>query len=202
MPGGRYGVDHPERDCSALDAPVAAEAREELVEQVSAGQDVVLDHGLWTRIARNEWKGLVEGADGRPQLRCFSVSHGKLLRCLAERNERGDVPTVPESALDDFHARFGPPHNEGEEIIEPDSFRVAAGTGGRRAPASGIAGARRLSGRARQARTADAQRGQAQCTCLLCPALPGPRTSVAPSLRQAAISALCGAPDPTCFPLM
>jgi predicted kinase len=121
---GRYGVDYPERDYFALEAPVVAEVRAELVERVAAGQDVVLDHGLWTRAARTEWQKLVVEAGGRPRLLYFPVSREELLRRLAERNEREDANalTVTESALDDFFARFEPPHGEGEEVIEPGSF--------------------------------------------------------------------------------
>ncbi|ELP65853.1 ATP-binding protein [Streptomyces turgidiscabies] len=70
---GRYGVDYPERDYFALETPVVAEVREELVERVATGQDVVLDHGLWTRAARDEWKKLVEEAGGSPRLLYFLV---------------------------------------------------------------------------------------------------------------------------------
>ena len=58
---GRYGVDYPERDYFALQAPVL----ERLAELVAAGRDVVLDHGLWLRSTREEWKTLVESAGGR-----------------------------------------------------------------------------------------------------------------------------------------
>ncbi|MFF0460624.1 AAA family ATPase [Streptomyces mexicanus] len=121
---GRYGVDYPERDYFSLEAPVVAEVREELVERVVAGQDVVLDHGLWTRAARDEWKKLVEEAGGRWRLLYFPVPREELLRRLAERNEREDANalTVTPQALEDFYARFEPPHDEGEEIVEPGSF--------------------------------------------------------------------------------
>lgn len=118
---GRYGVDYPERDYFALEAPVVAEVRERLVEVVAAGRDAVLDHGLWLRSAREEWKKLIDEAGGRWRLLYFPVSREELLRRLGERNGREDANalTVTESALDDFHARFESPHDEGEEIIEP-----------------------------------------------------------------------------------
>ncbi|WP_405522689.1 ATP-binding protein [Streptomyces canus] len=68
---GRYGVDYPERDYFARETPVVPEVREELVERVATGQDVVLDHGLWTRVARDEGKKLVEEAGGSPRLLYF-----------------------------------------------------------------------------------------------------------------------------------
>ncbi|GCB51580.1 ATP-binding protein [Streptomyces sp. NL15-2K] len=84
---GRYGVDYPERDYFALETPVVAEVREELVERVATGQDVVLDHGLWTRAARDEWKKLVEEAGGSPRLLYFPVPREELLPCRAQRAE-------------------------------------------------------------------------------------------------------------------
>ncbi|KFG76996.1 hypothetical protein FM21_13295 [Streptomyces mutabilis] len=121
---GRYGVDYPERDYFQLEAPVVSEVREELVSLVAAGRDVVVDHGLWLRSDREEWKKLVVEAGGRPRMLYFPVPRGELLRRLAVRNEREDAnsPAVTESALDDFYARFEPPQDEGEEIIESGSF--------------------------------------------------------------------------------
>jgi predicted kinase len=121
---GRYGVDYRERDYFALEAPVVAEVREELVALIAAGRDAVLDHGLWLRSEREEWKKVVVEAGGRTRLLYFPVPRAELLRRLEERNRREDANalTVTPQALDDFYARFDPPHDEGEEIIEPGSF--------------------------------------------------------------------------------
>ncbi|QDO13999.1 ATP-binding protein [Streptomyces sp. S1D4-23] len=121
---GRYGVDYPERQYFELEAPVVAEVRERLVDLIAAGRNAVLDHGLWLRSDREEWKKVVTAAGGRPRLLYFPVPREELLRRLDERNQRedGNALTVTESALDDFYARFEPPHDEDEEIIEPGSF--------------------------------------------------------------------------------
>lgn len=121
---GRYGVDYPERDYFALEAPVVAEVRERLVALVAAGRDAVLDHGLWLRSARQGWKKLAVEAGGRWRLLYFPVERAELLRRLEERNLREDANalTVTAEALDDFYARFEPPEGEGEEIIEPGSL--------------------------------------------------------------------------------
>ncbi len=121
---GRYGVDYPERDYFALEAPVVAEVRERLAGLVSAGQDVVLDHGLWLRCDREAWKKLVEAAGGRWRLLYFPVGREELLRRLEERNRRQDANAlmVSPSALDDFLGRFEVPHDEGEEIVIPGSW--------------------------------------------------------------------------------
>ncbi|WP_246561707.1 AAA family ATPase [Streptomyces roseirectus] len=121
---GRYGVDYPEYEYFAREAPVVAEVRQELVELVRAGRSVVVDHGLWRRKEREDWKNLVRDAGGAVRLLYFPVPREELLRRLNERNRRADANalTVTESALGDFFARFDAPHGEGEEIIEPDSF--------------------------------------------------------------------------------
>lgn len=121
---GRYGVDYPEWDYFALEAPVVAEVRERLAELVAAGQEVVLDHGLWLRCDREAWKKLVEAAGGRWRLLYFPVGREELLRRLEERNRRQDANAlmVSPSALDDFLGRFEVPHDEGEEIVAPGSW--------------------------------------------------------------------------------
>lgn len=115
---GRYGVDYPEQEYFARQAPALAEVHERLAELVRAGQDVVLDHGLWLRRERQEWKKLIEQAGGRWRLLYFDLPRDELLRRLAERNVRDDANalTVTPQALEDFYARFEPPdQDEGAE---------------------------------------------------------------------------------------
>ncbi|RST25312.1 ATP-binding protein [Streptomyces sp. WAC04770] len=121
---GRYGVDYPESEYFEREAPAVAEVRSRLVDLVGQGRDVVVDHGLWTRQDREEWRKLVEDAGGRPRLLYFPVDREELLRRLTARNRRTDANAlaVTESALSDFVARFEPPHGEGEEIVAPESF--------------------------------------------------------------------------------
>ncbi|WP_329020569.1 AAA family ATPase [Streptomyces sp. NBC_01601] len=124
---GRYGVDYPEPWYFELEAPVVAEVRERVAELVAAGTDVVLDHGLWTRTAREEWKKLVEDAGGGWRLLYFPVERAELLRRLEERNQHthANALMVSESALDDFVDRFDVPEGEGELVIEPNWIRLA-----------------------------------------------------------------------------
>ncbi|MET9126473.1 ATP-binding protein [Streptomyces sp. NPDC004528] len=121
---GRYGVDYPECRYFELEAPVVSEVRAELVALIGVGQDVVLDHGLWLRSEREEWTKLVRESGGRARLLYFPVPREELMRRLEERNRREDANalTVTPEALEDFCARFEPPHGEGEEIVEPGSF--------------------------------------------------------------------------------
>jgi predicted kinase len=121
---GRYGIDYPEHTYFDKEAPVVAELHRRLAGLVAAGRDVVWDHGLWPRKDREAMKELVESLGGRWRLLYFPVGRSELLRRLEERNRRGDANalTVTPQALDDFFARFEPPHSEGEEIVTPDSF--------------------------------------------------------------------------------
>jgi predicted kinase len=121
---GRYGVDYPELEYFEREAPVVAWVRDRVVESVRSGCSVVVDYGLWRRAERDDWKQLVESAGGRWRLLYFPVPREELLRRLNERNreEHANALVVTESALDDFYARFEPPSDEGEQVVEPGSF--------------------------------------------------------------------------------
>lgn len=121
---GRYGVDYPEHEYFEREAPVVAWARARLVELVKSGRSVVVDHGLWRRADRDDWKKLVESAGGHWRLLYFPVPREELVRRLAQRNqqEHANALLVTESALDDFFARFDVPSGEGEQLVAPGSF--------------------------------------------------------------------------------
>jgi predicted kinase len=102
----------------------AAGIGRQVVREVAEGHDVALDLDLWTRADRDGWKRLVEATGGRWRLLYFPVSHAELLARITERDRLGGVdrPTVTESELDDFYARFEEPTDEGEEVVQPGSF--------------------------------------------------------------------------------
>lgn len=112
---GRYGVDYPEYEYFEREAPVVAEVRRRVVELLIGGTDVVIDHGLWRRSDREDWKKLVEAAGGRWRLLYFPVDRIELLRRLAARNrlDHANALMVTPEALDDFIARFDPPQGGG-----------------------------------------------------------------------------------------
>jgi predicted kinase len=120
---GRYRIDYPEHEYPARERPVVEQIRQRMVELIQAGRSVVLDYGLWRCSERQDYKRLVERAGGRWRLLYFPVERDELLRRLSERNRRQDpnALTVTNAALDEFIARFEPPHDEGEEIIQPHS---------------------------------------------------------------------------------
>ncbi|MFF3740990.1 AAA family ATPase [Streptomyces sp. NPDC002566] len=119
---GRYGVDYPERAYFALEAPVVAEVREELVALVAAGRDVVLDHGLWMGSDREEWKVAGHRSGRYARLPYFPVDRAELLRRLAERNERKDALILSPGGAGRLPRRVRAPSDGDEEIIERDSF--------------------------------------------------------------------------------
>ncbi|WP_430782444.1 prolyl aminopeptidase [Actinoplanes sp. G11-F43] len=119
---GRYGVDYPEHTYGERAAPVVAEVRAEMVTLLTAGRDVIVDHGLWLRADRDHWRALAEEAGAEVRLLYFPVPRNELLRRLAARNREShaNALTVTPEALDAFQRRFDPPSGEGEQIIAAD----------------------------------------------------------------------------------
>ncbi|MDX3590807.1 ATP-binding protein [Streptomyces sp. ID03-2B] len=115
---GRYGVDYPEHTYFERQRPVVEAIQAQLVKELEAGKDVVLDHGLWRRTERDAWQHAAREAGGHPVLVYLPAHREELLRRLAERNQRKDANalTVTPEALDDFFARFDSP-TEREEVI-------------------------------------------------------------------------------------
>ncbi|MBC2875428.1 ATP-binding protein [Streptomyces mobaraensis] len=123
---------YPEHTYFERERPVVDAVRRRLAEHLAAGDDVVLDHGLWLREDRDAWKKLVEAAGGRCRLVYLSVEKDELLRRLADRNRREDANalTVSPQALDDFLVRFEPPApDEGALVYAGDLDAVLAPVG-------------------------------------------------------------------------
>ncbi|WP_435597701.1 AAA family ATPase [Streptomyces anulatus] len=101
---GRYGVDYPEHTYFERQRPVVEVIRARFVKELEAGNDVVLDHGLWRRSERDSWQQAAREAAGHPVLVYLPADREELLRRLAERNRREDANalTVTPEALDDF----------------------------------------------------------------------------------------------------
>ncbi|MFD4950478.1 AAA family ATPase [Streptomyces sp. NPDC058451] len=115
---GRYGVDYPEHTYFEREAPAMETVRTQLTKHLRAGHSVVLDHGLWRRSDRDEWKKTVRAAGGHPLLVYLPATKEELLRRLDARNERQDAIalTVSPQALDDFFARFEPPADDEDAV--------------------------------------------------------------------------------------
>ncbi|MBV9024872.1 MAG: ATP-binding protein [Streptomycetaceae bacterium] len=116
---GRYGVDYPEHTYFERERPVVEAIQERFVKELEAGNDVVLDHGLWRRADRDDWGRAAREAGGHPLVVYFPIDREELLRRLADRNQRDDANalTVTPEALDDFFARFDPPAEDDEMIV-------------------------------------------------------------------------------------
>ncbi|MEU2431726.1 ATP-binding protein [Streptomyces sp. NPDC007861] len=116
---GRYGVDYPEDTYFEREQPVIEAIRARFVKELEAGNDVVLDHGLWRRAERDAWQQAALEAGGHPLVVYLPVGREELLVRLAERNQREDANalTVTPEALDDFFARFDPPADDEEVIV-------------------------------------------------------------------------------------
>ncbi|MFQ6144379.1 AAA family ATPase [Streptomyces seoulensis] len=121
---GRYGVDYPERSYFERERPVVEAIRQKLVKELQAGNDVVLDHGLWRRSERDNWRQAAREAGGHPLVVHLPADRDELLRRLAERNRREDANalTVTPEALDDFFDRFDVPAEDEHVIVHTGSI--------------------------------------------------------------------------------
>ncbi|MYV63805.1 AAA family ATPase [Streptomyces sp. SID4931] len=136
---GRYGVDYPEHTYFERQRPVVEAIRARLVKELEAGNDVVLDHGLWQRTERDAWQQTAREAGGHPVVVYLPADREELLRRLTERNRREDANalTVTPEALDDFFARFDSP---------TDDEKVSVYTGDLDALLAALSAARRRQG--------------------------------------------------------
>ncbi|RST25310.1 ATP-binding protein [Streptomyces sp. WAC04770] len=96
---GRYGVDYPEHTYFERERPVVEATRDRFIKEIEAGNDVVLDHGLWRRAERDAWRQAAREAGGLPVLVYLPADRDELLRRLAERNEREDANVMNSSGV-------------------------------------------------------------------------------------------------------
>ncbi|MEU2127475.1 ATP-binding protein [Streptomyces sp. NPDC018352] len=124
---GRYGIDYPEHTYFERERPAVETIRQQLAAELTAGHDVVLDHGLWTRADRTAWQATARQAGGPPVLVYLPADRDELLTRLNERNQREDANalTVTPEALDDFFARFEPPACDENAVVYNGDLNVA-----------------------------------------------------------------------------
>ncbi|MFC1410847.1 AAA family ATPase [Streptacidiphilus sp. N1-12] len=98
---------------------VRREQRQELVELMRAGRDVVVDYSFWSRAARDDYKALVESHGCRWELVHLKADRATLERRLAARSQEGgaNAVTVDEDLLNRYLAHFEEPDGEGEQVL-------------------------------------------------------------------------------------
>ncbi|MFF1836706.1 AAA family ATPase [Streptomyces sp. NPDC058231] len=102
-----------------LKEEVRREQRQELVELMLAGRDVVVDYSFWSRAARDDYKALVESHGCRWELIHLKADRGTLERRLQERNreEGANSVTVGAKLFSRYLANFEEPQGEGEQVF-------------------------------------------------------------------------------------
>ncbi|MFI9364377.1 AAA family ATPase [Kitasatospora sp. NPDC053057] len=102
-----------------LKEEVRREQRQELVELILAGRDVVVDYSFWSRAARDDYKALIEGHGGRWELVHLKADRTTLERRLAVRNgeEGANSVTVDGPLFNRYLANFEAPNGEGEQVV-------------------------------------------------------------------------------------
>ncbi|MFD4546467.1 AAA family ATPase [Streptomyces sp. NPDC058466] len=110
---GVYGVDFPRGSFPTLERPVLEDMAVELEQLLTAGHDVVVDHGFWTPEDRRRWQGIATDAGATPLLVYLAASHDELWARISERNEfhANDPNSIyfSESDLQRYRTRFYPP---------------------------------------------------------------------------------------------
>jgi len=118
--GGRdAGLELEPEAYDRLKDEVRREQRQELVELMRTGRNVVVDYSFWSRAARDEYKALVESHGCRWELVHLRAERATLERRLAVRNDEAgaNAVTVSEALLDRYLADFEEPEGEGEQVF-------------------------------------------------------------------------------------
>ncbi|MFF1899255.1 AAA family ATPase [Streptomyces sp. NPDC058206] len=102
---------------------VRHEQRQELVELMLAGRDVVVDYSFWSRAARDDYKALIENHGCRWELVHLKADRTTLERRLELRNgqEGANSVTVDETLFNRYLANFEEPNGEGEQVVMQSS---------------------------------------------------------------------------------
>jgi predicted kinase len=111
-------------DAAALDElkeEIRAEQRQELVELMRTGRDVVVDYSFWNRAARDDYKTLIESHGCRWELVHLKVDRDTVVQRVRVRNgqHHANAITVDEDLLNRYLADFQEPNGEGERIRTP-----------------------------------------------------------------------------------
>ena len=116
---GRRGIDFPRSEYLVRERPILDDLAAELRELLTAGKDVIFDHGLWTEEERDRWRALVIAAGGVPLLVYLSVPHEERWARIQKRNrwQHTDPSEFDEADLIRYATRFHPPGANEPHII-------------------------------------------------------------------------------------
>ncbi|MFD7677652.1 AAA family ATPase [Streptomyces sp. NPDC060187] len=106
-----------------LKEEVRREQRQELVELMLAGRDVVVDYSFWSRAARDDYKVLIENHGCRWDLVHLKADRTTLERRLEARSaaEGANAVTVDATLLNRYLVQFEEPNGEGEQVVMQSS---------------------------------------------------------------------------------
>ncbi len=112
-----------EAEFDRLKEEVRREQRQELVELMLAGRDVVVDYSFWSRAARDDYKALVERHGCRWELVHLTADRTTLERRLRARSAMAgaNCVTVDEQLFLRYLTGFEVPEGEGEQVVEQPS---------------------------------------------------------------------------------
>ncbi|MET8566094.1 ATP-binding protein [Streptomyces flaveolus] len=117
---GHYGRDFPRGEYRVREQPILVEVATEVRKALSSGRDVVVDHGFWTAVERQEWRHLGEEAGAAVTLIYLPGTHEERWERIKERNQQTyDDPNsmfFSEEDLRRHAARFQPPGTEEPHI--------------------------------------------------------------------------------------
>jgi predicted kinase len=116
---GRYGVEYQADQYAEHTETATAALRQQLLELIAQGRNVVIDSALWQRARREEYTTAVTRAGGRPRLVYLKADEALLRRRLHARSERFDANAafpITDELLDHYLRVFEPPSGEGEEV--------------------------------------------------------------------------------------
>ncbi len=102
---------------------IRREQRQELVELMRAGRDVVVDYSFWSRAARDDYKALIESHGCRWELVHLKADRATLERRLEVRSgvAGANAVTVDEALFNRYLANFEEPEGEGEQLVMQSS---------------------------------------------------------------------------------
>ncbi|RAG85978.1 ATP-binding protein [Streptacidiphilus pinicola] len=106
-----------------LKEEVRREQRQELVELMLAGRDVVVDYSFWSRAARDDYKALITNHGCRWELVHLKADRTTLERRLEARSseEGANSVTVNKALFNRYLSSFEEPKGEGEQVVMQSS---------------------------------------------------------------------------------